>query len=137
MKSRTARLAMVLALSFLFGSTFVAASQDPPATPAPPKVRKKVTRKSRVMRGVPAGVPKCLDHLTEMASTEPLTPYEGHPAEIINNGLLWNDAKSKCSIGSDQSVRLKVHELSKAWQEKNADRVKSLLGEIRSAAPAN
>jgi hypothetical protein len=84
---------------------------------------------------VPKGVQKCLDHLVEMANTEPMTPYEGHPSKIINEGLMWNDAKSNCSIGTDQALRLKVFELSKAWQLKDATTVRSLLTEIKSAAP--
>jgi len=91
--------------------------------------------KAKVMRGVPAGVPACLEHLSQMAATEPMTPYEGHPEEIINNGLLWNDAKSKCSIGTDPQLRLKVGNLAKAWRQKDAATVKSLLEEIKSAAP--
>jgi len=98
-----------------------------------PKARQKT--KAKVMRGVPSGVQACLDHLSQMAATDPMTPYEGHPAEIINNGLLWNDPKSKCSIGTDPQLRLKVGELSSAWRQKNADKVKSLLEEIKSAAP--
>jgi hypothetical protein len=100
-----------------------------------PQAKKKTTRsKRKVMRGVPAGVQACLDHLIEMASTEPMTPYEGHPQEIVNNGLLWNDPKSKCFVGSD-ALRLKVSEAAAAWRQKNAEKVKSLLQEVKSAAP--
>lgn len=87
------------------------------------------------MRGVPSGMKNCLDHLTQMAANDPLIDYEGHPSEIINNGLLWNDPKSKCSVGSDSSLRLKVSSLATAWMMKDAARVRSLLEEIKSAAP--
>ena len=87
------------------------------------------------MAGVPTGVQNCLDHLIEMASADPLIAYEGHPSEIINNGLLWNDPKSKCSVGADSSLRLKVSNLATAWQQKDAATVRSLLQEIKSAAP--
>ena len=89
------------------------------------------------MRGVPTGVQNCLDHLIEMASADPLIPYEGHPQEIINNGLLWNDPKSKCSVASDASLRGKVFDVSTAWRMNDAAKVRSLLQEIKSAAPQN
>jgi hypothetical protein len=144
MKARVATLAVVVA--FLCASLAVAhPAQTAPAkseqTMAPankmsaqkPKAKRKT--KTNVMRGVPAGIPACLEHLSQMAATDPMTPYEGHPAEIINNGLLWNDAKSKCSIGTDPQLRLKVANLSTAWQQKDAATVKSLIEEIKSAAP--
>jgi hypothetical protein len=79
-----------------------------------PKAKGKT--KAKVMRGVPAGVQACLEHLSQMAATEPMTPYEGHPAEIINNGLLWNDANSKCSIGTDPQ-QTEGGKLPTAWQK--------------------
>jgi len=145
MKARVATLTVVVALvSLSMVSAFARASQTAaPAkseqTMAPmkkaqkPKARQKT--KAKTMRGVPSGVQACLEHLSQMAATDPLTPYEGHPSEIINNGLLWNDPKSKCSIGADPQLRLKVGELSSAWQQKNVEKVKSLLEEIKSAAP--
>ena len=87
------------------------------------------------MRGVPSGMKNCLDHLSQMAANDPLIDYEGHPSEIINNGLLWNDPKSKCSVGSDSALRLKVSNLATAWKMKDAAKVRSLLDEIKSAAP--
>ncbi len=147
MKARVATLAVVVA--FVCLCTFSALA-NPPQTAAPAKseqtmapAKKMGGRKPRAgkkaspkkMAGVPSGVQACLDHLSQMAATEPMTPYEGHPAEIINNGLLWNDAKSKCSIGTDSQLRLKVVNLSTAWRQKNAEKVKSLLEEIKSAAP--
>jgi hypothetical protein len=48
---------------------------------------------------------------------------------------MWNDAKSNCSIGVDQDLRLKVNRMSTAWQLKDAATVRSLLAEIKSAAP--
>ena len=147
MKARLATLAV--AVAFLSMNAFSALGNPPqaaaPAKPeqtmAPakktggrkPKAGKKANPKA--MQGVPSGVQACLDHLSTMAATVPMTPYEGHPAEIINNGLLWNDAKSKCSIGADPQLRLKVANLAGAWQQKNAEKVKALLEEIKSAAP--
>ena len=147
MKARVATLAVVV--TFVCLCTFSALA-SPRQTAAPAKTEqtmaptKKATgqkpksgrkTKDKVMRGVPAGVTACLEHLSQMAATEPMTPYEGHPEEIINNGLLWNDAKSKCSIGTDPQLRLKVGNLAKAWRQKDAATVKSLLEEIKSAAP--
>jgi len=106
-----------------------------PAKKSSQKKKSGGKAKTKVMRGVPTGVQACLDHLSQMASTEPITPYEGHPSEIINNGLLWNDAKSKCSIGTDPQLRLKVGKMATAWSQKDAATVKSLLEEIKSAAP--
>ena len=144
MNARVAILAVVVAFACLCASSALAyPPQTPPAkseqTMAPTKKaggRKAGKKtKAKVMRGVPSGVQACLEHLSQMAATEPMTPYEGHPAEIINNGLLWNDAKSKCSIGTDPQLRLKVGKLSTAWRQKDAAAVKSLLEEIKSAAP--
>jgi hypothetical protein len=91
--------------------------------------------RGRMMRGVPKGVHACIDRLTEIASADPLAAYEGQPQEIVNNGLLWNDPKSRCSIGDDGKLRLKVSEMASAWQSKDAAKVRSLLQEIKSAAP--
>ena len=144
MKSRVAILAVVVFVCLCASSALAYPAQTPPAkseqTMAPTKKaggRKAGGRKTKtkVMRGVPSGVQACLEHLSQMAATEPMTPYEGHPAEIINNGLLWNDAKSKCSIGTDPALRLKVGNLATAWRQKEAATVKSLLEEIKSAAP--
>jgi hypothetical protein len=117
-----------------------------PAAPAPtmsatpaekPAAKKPVRRKKKTtaMKGVPSGVANCLKHLSEMAAKDPLIAYEGHPEEIINNGLLWNDPKSKCSIGSDESMRKKVADLASAWRMKDAARVRSILGELEGMAP--
>jgi len=145
MNARVAILAVGVAfLCLCASSTLAHPPQTAPAkseqTMAPMKKKaggQKAGKKpkAKVMRGVPAGVPACLEHLSQMAATEPMTPYEGHPEEIINNGLLWNDAKSKCSIGTDPQLRLKVGNLAKAWRQKDAATVKSLLEEIKSAAP--
>ncbi|HJQ68202.1 MAG TPA: hypothetical protein VKA70_04485 [Blastocatellia bacterium] len=114
----------------------------PEATPAATETtaaqtpaRRRRRGGARRMAGVPRGVQNCLDHLIEMASADPLIPYEGHPSEIVNNGLMWNDPKSKCSIGSDSALRLKVSNMATAWNEKDAAKVRSLLQEIKSAAP--
>ena len=143
MNSRVSILAVVVFVCLCASLALAYPTQTPPATSeqtmAPTKKgggRKVVKKtKTKVMRGVPSGVQACLEHLSQMAATEPMTPYEGHPAEIINNGLLWNDAKSKCSIGTDQQLRLKVGNLATAWARKDAAAVKSLLEEIKSAAP--
>lgn len=114
----------------------------PPATETPAaeatpqrRTRRRAQRGARGHRGVPTGVQNCIDHLIEMASADPLVAYEGHPSEVINNGLMWNDPKSKCSVGTDPSLRLKVSNLATAWTLKDAAKVRSLLQEIKSAAP--
>src|SRR6185436_6805690 len=94
----------------------MAATAEKPAAKKPVRRKKKTT----AMKGVPSGVANCLKHLSEMAAKDPLIAYEGHPEEIVNNGLLWNDPKSKCSIGSDESMRKKVADLAKAWRMKDA-----------------
>lgn len=111
-------------------------TQTPPAKPpARRRARRGGGRRAKAHRGVPSGVQNCIDHLIEMASADPLVAYEGHPSEIINNGLMWNDPKSKCSVGADTSLRLKISNLTTAWNQKEADKVRSLLQEIKSAAP--
>jgi hypothetical protein len=110
------------------------------ATPAQAKPRRsRGQRRGRgnnpkMMRGVPNGVENCLNHLAQMAAADPLIEYEGHPSEIINNGLLWNDAKSKCSLGDDQDKRKKVFEIANAWRTKDAAKVRSLLQELGASA---
>jgi hypothetical protein len=80
------------------------------------------------------GVPACLEHLSKMAEKDPLIDYDGHPSEIINGGLLWNDPKSRCSIASDESTKKKVVELATAWRAKDASKVRSLLQELGATA---
>ena len=122
-----------------------AAKPAPPPAAAPaagettmaakPKPKPKRKRKpSMAMAGVPMGVPACLQHLTKMAEKDPLIDYDGHPSEIINGGLLWNDPKSRCSIGSDEATRKKVVEVAVAWRAKNASTVRSLLQELSGMA---
>lgn len=108
------------------------------ATPAEkPAARKPVRRKKKTtaMAGVPSGVATCIKHLSEMAAKDPLIAYEGHPEEIINNGLLWNDPKSKCSVGTDENMRKKVVELAGKWRMHDAAAVRSLLQELEGMAP--
>ncbi|HEU4388975.1 MAG TPA: hypothetical protein VFV34_14340 [Blastocatellia bacterium] len=124
------------------------AAPKPAAKPAAPKVEKPAPagapqekkpkakkRKPKAPTGTPKGVQACIDRLIQIASADPLPAYEGQPETIINGGLLWNDPKSKCSIGDDQALRAKVGAVAKAWREKNADQVRSLLQELKSAAP--
>jgi hypothetical protein len=110
---------------------------EKPATEKPAK-KKPVRRKKKTataMHGVPSGVGNCLKHLSEMASKDPLISFEGHPEEIVNNGLLWNDPKSKCSVGSDENMRKKLFDLTTAWRLKDAATVRSLLQELETMAP--
>lgn len=100
-----------------------------------PRAKKKAGAQNMANAPVPKGVQKCIDHLIEMANAEPMTPYEGHPQKVINEGLMWNDEKSNCSIGADQDLRMKVLKMSNAWKMKDAATVRSLLAEIKSAAP--
>ncbi|MEK6321315.1 MAG: hypothetical protein AABN33_06485 [Acidobacteriota bacterium] len=102
---------------------------------AKPKPKPKRKRKaSMAMAGVPMGVPACIKHLKQMAEKDPLIDYDGHPSEIINGGLLWNDPKSRCSIASDETTKKKVIELAGAWRSKNASTVRSLLQELEGMA---
>jgi hypothetical protein len=112
-----------------------------PAAPAPPaaggemmakpKPKPKPKRKaSMAMAGVPKGVPACIERLTKLAEKDPLINYDGHPSEIVNNGLLWNDPKSHCSVGSDDAMKKKVVDLADAWRRKDAAQVRSLLQEL-------
>ncbi|MEK6301777.1 MAG: hypothetical protein AABO41_13785 [Acidobacteriota bacterium] len=98
-------------------------------TAAKPKAKPK-RKASTAMAGVPMGVPACLKHLSKMAEKDPLIDYDGHPSEIINGGLLWNDPKSRCSIASDEAMKKKVIELAGAWRVKDGAKVRSLLEEL-------
>ena len=112
-----------------------AATPAPAATAEKPMAKPKPKRKaSMAMRGVPNGVPNCIKHLAKMAEKDPLINYDGHPSEIVNNGLMWNDPKSHCSIGSDDAMRKKVVELANAWRMKDSATVRSLLAELGSSA---
>ena len=120
-------------------------NQTPPSTstqqatetpPAKKPARRRARRGgSRAARGVPSGVQNCIDRLIEIATPDPLVAYEGQASQIVNNGLMWNDPKSKCSVGADTSLRLKLSNLATAWTQKDAAKVRSLLQEIKSAAP--
>ena len=118
-------------------SSTPAVSQAPAAdqtmTAAKPKPKAK-RRASKKMAGVPNGVPACIKHLREMAEKEPLIDYDGHPSEIINGGLLWNDPKSRCSVAGDEAMKKKAVDLAGAWRKKDAATVRSLLAELESAA---
>ena len=70
-----------------------------------------------------------------MAAKDPLIAYEGHPEEVINNGLLWNDPKSKCSVGSDENMRKKVADLASKWRMHDAAAVRSILQELEGMSP--
>jgi hypothetical protein len=127
----TLGMAVVLAVALVFEvSTITSANQENANTAATAKPRKKRMRKpggrSRMMAGVPMGVENCLNHLAKMAAADPLIDYEGHPSEIVNNGLLWNDPKSKCAI-TDEAQRKKVFDLANAWRMKDAATVRSVL----------
>lgn len=112
-----------------------AAPAEKPAGEKKPVAKKKPkSKKQTAMKGVPSGVPNCLKHLSEMASKDPLPPYEGHPEEIVNNGLMWNDPKSKCSVGSDDAMRKKIADMAKAWRLKDSAQVRALLADLESAA---
>lgn len=116
-----------------------AAAPAAAATPAekPAAAKKPVHRKKKpaTMAGVPSGVGNCIKHLSEMAAKDPLIPYEGHPEDIVNNGLLWNDPKSKCSVGSDENMRKKVADLALKWRMHDAAAVRSILQELEGMAP--
>jgi hypothetical protein len=118
-----------LSIAGAFASQAVA-EQTPPAAG-----QRRRRPRSGTNRGVPKGVQACIDRLIEIASADPLPAYGGQAEEIINNGLLWNDPKSRCSLGDNHALRMKVFEVVKAWRAKDAGTVRSLLQEVKSAAP--
>ena len=148
MKDLMMKVSMSLAVCVLLGVSAVAnagTNQDQmkPAesaqTMAPKKAKAKKPRAKKAgamaMTGVPKGVQTCIDHLIKMAEKEPLMEYEGHPSEIINGGLMWNSPESKCSLGDNLDLRKKAAEVSVAWRKKDAAAVRSLLQELKTAAP--
>ncbi|HWN98222.1 MAG TPA: hypothetical protein VNS63_03025 [Blastocatellia bacterium] len=110
-----------------------AAGQTMAAKPKPKPKRKPST----AMKGVPNGVPNCIKHLQKMAEKDPLIAYDGHPSEIVNDGLLWNDPKSHCSVASDAAMKQKVVQLANAWRAKDASTVRSLLADLASSGGSN
>lgn len=109
------------------------AAPAPAETAAKPKPKPKPKKKA-AMAGVPRGVPNCIKHLSQMAAKDPLIDYFGHPSEIINDGLLWNDPKSHCSVAGDDAMKKKVLDLAEAWRKKDATQVRSILGELEGSA---
>jgi len=108
----------------------------PAATGEKPKAKKPARRHPKETVGIPSGAGACVAKLEQLASKEPMTPYEKGPEQIINNGLLWNDPHSKCSVGSDQTVRSKVFAVATAWQQKDSAKVQSALADLKSSVPA-
>ena len=108
----------------------------PAASTEKPKAKKPARKHAKEAVGIPSGAGACVAKLEQLASKEPLTPYEKGPEQIINNGLLWNDPHSKCSVGTDQSVRDKVFAVATAWQQKNSSGVQSALADLKSSVPA-
>jgi hypothetical protein len=148
MKDKMMKVSMSLAVVVLLGVSAVAnagniqADQMKPAEPAKTMAPKKAKKKQKAkkpgamaMTGVPKGVQACIDHLINMAGKESLPDYEGHPSEIINGGLMWNSPESKCSLGDNLDLRKKAADVSVAWRKKDAAAVRSLLQELKSAAP--
>jgi hypothetical protein len=106
------------------------------AAPAqkPAAAKKPARKKKPAMAGVPSGVGNCIKHLSDMAAKDPLIAYEGKPEQIVNNGLLWNDPKSKC-YASDENMRKKVADLAMKWRMHDAAAVRSILQELAGMAP--
>jgi hypothetical protein len=108
----------------------------PAATGERPKAKKPARKHPKESVGIPSGAGACVARLEQLASKEPMTPFESGPDQIINNGLLWNDPKSKCSVGADQAVRSKVFAVATAWQQKDAATVKTALADLKGSVPA-
>ncbi|MGH9759228.1 MAG: hypothetical protein ACREDR_00575, partial [Blastocatellia bacterium] len=100
-------------------------------TVKPPHHRKPAAKGA----GVPKGVGACVDRLIKLAEKDPLVDYDKGPYEIINNGLLWDNAHSNCSVGNNADLRTKLFDVGTAWQQKDAGKVRSTLQDIKSAVP--
>jgi hypothetical protein len=149
MKDKIMKVLLSISVVFVLGAFAVAnagtiqADQMKPAEPAKTMAPKKGKAKkpkgkkaaSMSMAGIPKGAQACIDHLIKMAEKDPLIDYEGHPEEIINGGLMWNDPKSRCSLGGDAELMKKAAAVATAWRKKDAATVRSLLAELKSAAP--
>jgi hypothetical protein len=138
MKAKLPTTGLILIAMLLAGPSATAAIQSGQMMQGPPAGQKAPQkRRSRGSRStaVPKGVQACIDRLIEIASADPLPAYGGQAEKIVNDGLLWNDPKSKCSVGDDQALRTKISNMVVEWRQKNADKVRSLLQEIKSAAP--
>jgi hypothetical protein len=109
----------------------------PAASGEQAKPTRPVRRRTRTaVVVIPSGAGACVARLDEWASKEPLPAYDKGPEQVINNGLLWNDPHSKCSVGSDQAVRTKVVAVATAWQQKDAGKVKEALAALKGSIPA-
>jgi hypothetical protein len=134
MKARLLMIGVIVVISAMLASELSPAVAQGNANTSNANRRSARRRKSaKTMRGVPRGVNACIEHLLKMAKAG--EPYEGHPREIINNGLLWNDPRSHCAV-TDQSLREKIFDVATAWQLKQMDKVVSLLEEIKGALPS-
>lgn len=133
MKTRLVTFSMVAVFAIALALEGFAITSEMSAS-ASAAQRARSRAKQKVMRGVPSGVDNCMKHLAEMAEMEPLPDYEGHPSEIINNGMLWTDPKAKCPVGDDQAKRLQLFELAKAWRLKDAAKVRSILQELGASS---
>ena len=110
-------------------------AQAQPATPAPAEGQTTMAAKpkpkpKKKAAAVPQGVPGCVKQLTQLAAKDPLIDYYGRPHTIVNDGLLWNDPKSRCSVGDDEAKKKKALDLADAWRRKDAATVRSLLAEL-------
>jgi|GEM_PF-4584821 len=85
-----------------------------------------------IMAGVLNSISSCIDMLVEVASIDPQISFDGRPAEIINNGLLWNDPRSDCSINNDSTRRMLL-DVAIAWCLRDAEKVRKLLEEIKNS----
>jgi hypothetical protein len=91
--------------------------------------------KSRGARyAMPVGVKKAVMRLKELAGKDPLITYEGEPRYIINDGLLWDNKRSKCSVGNNPGMRLKLSKLATAWQQRDSQQVRALLDQVQVEA---
>jgi hypothetical protein len=83
---------------------------------------------------IPNGAAACVEKLEQLAGSS--TPFEEGPSKIINEGLLWNDARSKCSVGADQGLRKKIFDMATAWELKDMSKVQSILSDVKASLPA-
>ena len=135
-------MALALVVALVVGASTVSFANQENANKPAASAKKAMKKKRKPsgggggqMAGVPMGEANCLNHLAKMAAADPLIDYEGHPAEIVNNGLMWNDPKSKCAV-SDPDKRKKIYDMAEAWHKKDAAKGRQILGELGASAEA-
>jgi hypothetical protein len=139
MRSKLLTLFMAVAVAVALAAEFSVAAfvsqENANKAAAPMKRKMRKPRRAAAQAAIPATPQDCLNRLATLAAREPLPAYDGEPSKIINEGLLWTDAKAKCPV-TDQAQRLKLFDLGNKWRVNDAAGVRAALQELGATAEA-